>query len=95
MTANTQIAILRRMLDPDNGGLSPEAARFFLHLDFPQKDHDRMAELAAKAGTGKLSLDESFHEPGATALGVSFDRQEWPHGKAGRAIVHGALFGPQ
>ena len=58
MTANTQIAILRRMLDPDNGGLSPEAARFFLHLDFPQKDHDRMAELAAKAGTGKLSLDE-------------------------------------
>lgn len=45
--------------------------------------------------TGKLSLDESFHEPGATTVGISFDREEWPHGKTGRAIVHGALFGPQ
>jgi len=44
---------------------------------------------------GSLSLDQSFHEPGATLPGISFDRQEWPHGKAGRAIVHGALFGPQ
>ncbi len=58
MTVNTQITILRRLLDPENGELSPEAARFFLHLDFPQWDHDRMAELAAKAGTGKLTRDE-------------------------------------
>jgi hypothetical protein len=45
--------------------------------------------------TGALSLDQSFHEPGATVPGISFNRQEWPHGKGGRAIVHGALFGPQ
>ena len=44
---------------------------------------------------GTLSLDQSFREPGATLPGLSFDRQQWPHGKAGRALVHGALFGPQ
>jgi hypothetical protein len=44
---------------------------------------------------GTLSLDQSFREPGATLPGISFDRQQWPHGKAGRALVHGALFGPQ
>ena len=44
---------------------------------------------------GALSLDQTFREPGATLLGISFDRQDWPHGKGGRAIVHGALFGPQ
>ena len=44
---------------------------------------------------GTLALDESFHDPSAGAPGISFDRQEWPHGKAGRAIVHGAVFGPQ
>lgn len=44
---------------------------------------------------GTLSLDQSFREPGASAPGMSFDRQQWPHGKAGRALVHGALFGPE
>jgi hypothetical protein len=47
------------------------------------------------AGNGTLSLDHSFREPGAVSPGISFDRSEWPHGKAGRAVVHGALFGPQ
>jgi hypothetical protein len=53
--------------------------------------------LVARFDTGKgaLSLDQSFREPGADKPGISFDRQQWPHGKAGRAIVHGALFGPQ
>ena len=44
---------------------------------------------------GALSLDQSFREPGANQLGISFDRQDWPHGKGGRALVHGALFGPR
>ena len=47
------------------------------------------------AAKGRLSLDQSFRQPGASAPGISFDRQEWPHGKAGRALVHGALFGPE
>jgi len=44
---------------------------------------------------GTLSLDQSFRQPGATMPGISFDRQQWPQGKAGRALVHGALFGPE
>jgi hypothetical protein len=44
---------------------------------------------------GTLSLDPAFREPGAHAPGVSFDRKEWPHGAGGRALVHGALFGPR
>jgi hypothetical protein len=44
--------------------------------------------------TGKLSLDQGFHDPGATMPGISFDRPQWPHGKTGAAVVHGALFGP-
>ena len=52
-----------------------------------------VARFDAKKGT--LSLDQSFRQPGATAPGISFDRQQWPQGKAGRALVHGALFGPE
>jgi hypothetical protein len=47
------------------------------------------------AEKGRLSLDQSFRQPGAAAPGISFDRQQWPHGKGGRALVHGALFGPE
>ena len=52
-----------------------------------------VARLDSNKGT--LSLDQSFHEPGAGTPGISFDRQQWPHGKGGRALVHGALFGPE
>lgn len=44
------------------------------------------------AKTGKLSLDKTFKEKGATKPGISFDREEWPHGKNGRGIPHGAVF---
>jgi hypothetical protein len=47
------------------------------------------------ARKGVLSLDKTFHERGSTVSGISFDRAQWPHGKGGRAVVHGALFGPQ
>ncbi len=45
--------------------------------------------------SGALSLDDSFREPGAQSPGLSFDRPSWPHGDYGKAIVHGALFGPR
>jgi len=44
--------------------------------------------------TGVLRLDASFRDPGSSRPGINFDRQEWPHGKTGPAVVHGALFGP-
>lgn len=45
--------------------------------------------------TGKLSLDKSFKEKGSTRPGINFDREEWPHGKNGRGIPHGAVFSRQ
>jgi len=42
--------------------------------------------------TGKLSLDETFKEKGSAQPGISFDRENWPHGKNGRGIPHGAVF---
>ena len=38
-----------------NGDLSPDAARSILGLDFEKKDHRRMAQLSAKAGTRTMS----------------------------------------
>lgn len=42
--------------------------------------------------TGALDFDSSFREPGANEPGVSFDRTAWPHGQAGPARPHGAVF---
>jgi hypothetical protein len=42
--------------------------------------------------TGKLAIDSTFRDPGSSVPGVSFDRTSWPHGAAGRAKPHGAVF---
>ena len=42
--------------------------------------------------TGKMSLDERFRGPGSQEVGVSFTREEWPHGRTGDAIPHGVVF---
>ncbi|MEK6325183.1 MAG: selenium-binding protein SBP56-related protein [Acidobacteriota bacterium] len=44
--------------------------------------------------TGKLTLDENFKVRGADHPGIDFNRPRWPHGATGKAVVHGALFGP-
>ena len=42
--------------------------------------------------TGQLQLDSTFRDPGAGEPGVRFDRTIWPHGVAGPARPHGAVF---
>lgn len=42
--------------------------------------------------TGSLAFDASFGDPGADQPGVRFDRTTWPHGPAGFARPHGAVF---
>jgi hypothetical protein len=42
--------------------------------------------------TGQLSVDEAFGGHSAAPPGVDFDRAEWPHGKSGKALVHGTIF---
>lgn len=58
ITANTETAILKRLIEPEEADLVPEAARYILALDFNQADVDRMNELAAKAREGSLSSEE-------------------------------------
>lgn len=42
--------------------------------------------------TGALEFDPSFRSPGESEPGVTFDRTSWPHGRAGAARPHGAVF---
>jgi hypothetical protein len=44
------------------------------------------------AKTGKLTLDTAFREKGSKEPGISFEREQWSHGKNGAAIPHGAVF---
>lgn len=43
--------------------------------------------------TGAMVLDETFSDGGASGAGLNFNRAEWPHGKGGTAMPHGAVFG--
>lgn len=45
-------------------------------------------------GTGRLSWDSTFKDPGAAAPGVSYHKTSWPNGMTGMAMPHGAVFVP-
>ena len=49
---NTGAQIMARLI---NGGISSELAQCILKWDFPEKDHQRMAKLQAKATEGTLT----------------------------------------
>ena len=42
--------------------------------------------------TGRMALDSTFRDPGSARPGVSLDRPDWPHGRSGSAMPHGAVF---
>jgi hypothetical protein len=42
--------------------------------------------------TGELEIDNDFLDKNATHPGLDFNRERWPHGETGPAVVHGALF---
>jgi hypothetical protein len=53
-----ELAILSRVLEPNQATLSAAAARAFLALDFNETDKERMRQLAAKAREGTLTPAE-------------------------------------
>lgn len=57
---NSGVAILNRVLMPDDGAMTPDAARTLLSLKFDDKDERRMNRLAAKARKGTLTDRERF-----------------------------------
>jgi hypothetical protein len=45
------------------------------------------------SASGRLSLDDRFREPGASAPGFRMDDKTWPHGGSAKGIPHGSVFG--
>jgi hypothetical protein len=58
LAPSTEGAIWARIVQPETGGLSREAAQTILDLDFSPTDRRRMDELAEKAGAGSLTARE-------------------------------------
>jgi hypothetical protein len=51
-------AIIEALIQPAEGDLAPEAARYFLSLKFTDAQKDRFDELSAKARAGTLTQPE-------------------------------------
>jgi hypothetical protein len=56
--SESEVAIWSRLLQPDSGTLSPEAARAILKLDFTEEDRARLHELSTRGQSGSLSAAE-------------------------------------
>jgi hypothetical protein len=54
----SEAAIWTRVLQPEDNGLSPDAARSLLALTFSERDKARMSELAQKNQEGLLTPEE-------------------------------------
>ena len=59
-TPYSEMGILRRVVDPDQPFLSPDAARAILRLNFSVADRRRMAQLASKNRSGTLKPVEEM-----------------------------------
>ncbi len=59
LTANTESAMLARILQADEQELTLDAACYWLSVKLPVSDQDRVDELSAKARAGSLSDAET------------------------------------
>jgi hypothetical protein len=58
LATETEVAILKRVLRPEEGDMSPQAASEILKMGFNEPDHARMAVLSSKAQDGSLTASE-------------------------------------
>ena len=65
--------VWERTIRASRSDLTPEAARYFLELEFADTDRDRMNELAAKARAGSLSAVEEAELGNFMQLGWFLD----------------------
>ena len=72
-----------RLLRPERGDLSPEAARSLLKLDFEDEDRTRMRELATRNRSGALMAAEEAELDSYCRVGKVLDLM---HAKARRAL---------
>jgi hypothetical protein len=88
----SEMAILRRVVNPEEPFLSAEAARAILRLDFHTDDRTRMNQLAAKNRAGKLTPTEeqelnSYIRVGQT-LGILQSKARRSLRAAGKSKTH-------
>lgn len=55
---NSELSILRRIVEPEQGNFPAAAAEAILRLDFNSRDRLRMQELLEKNRSGELTADE-------------------------------------
>jgi hypothetical protein len=65
--------VWERTIQPGQADLPPDAARYFLKLQFADADRARMSELAAKARAGALAHEEETELANYMQLGWFFD----------------------
>jgi hypothetical protein len=54
----SSVAIFGRLIEKENGRLTPDVARYILQIEFPAEDREQMHQLAAKAREGTLTPAE-------------------------------------
>jgi len=62
-----------RVSRPEVAALAPEAARYFLSLDFTADDHARMHDLAVRGQDGALSSEEQASLAAYRRVAVQID----------------------
>ena len=75
-------------LSPNQTGEQIVLTGFFEELE------RRIMMLNFDKSTGDLSIDKTFGEGDLSGPGLMVDIEEWPHGKTGAALAHGAIFWP-
>jgi hypothetical protein len=70
---NYERAILTRVIQPEQGDLSPAAARSLLKFHFPAEDRERMHDLAVKNQADKLTAAERQELDGYLRIGSLLD----------------------
>jgi hypothetical protein len=58
LATETEAAILKRVIRPEEGGISRGVAEELLRLGFDERDHARMAQLSTRAQEGELTAEE-------------------------------------
>lgn len=89
---SSEAAIVGRLMKPDRGDFSPEAARELLSLRFGDEDQVRMRELSLKAQEGTLTASEqeeveNYRRVGYW-LGILWSKARLSLKRAGMDIPH-------
>jgi hypothetical protein len=68
-----ELALWDRLLRPDQGDLTPEAARFLLSLKFDPADLARLRELSDRNKSGELTIEQRVELEGFLRVGLQLD----------------------